>query len=64
MRYQGLSILKDAQIQISKGQPLQRLWHSCFAFGIDAHYPGFTDGIGFLLLLPPVRSRLDFVVGT
>ena len=69
VRYQGLSILKDAQIQISKGQPpAKALAHGILVLlaGLMLIIPGFfTDGIGFLLLLPPVRSLLlDFVVGS
>ena len=68
-RHQGLSILKDAQIQISKGQPpANALAHGILVLlaGLMLIIPGFfTDGVGFLLLLPPVRSLLlDFVVGS
>jgi UPF0716 protein FxsA len=68
VRYQGFSILRDAQSQISKGQPpAKALAHGIFVLlaGLMLIIPGFfTDGIGFLLLMPPVRSLLlDFVIG-
>lgn len=69
VRYQGFSILRDAQNQISKGQPpAKALAHGILVLlaGLMLIIPGFfTDGVGFLLLLPPVRSLiLDFVVGS
>ena len=69
VRYQGFSILRDAQSQISKGQPpAKALAHGILVLfaGLMLIIPGFfTDGVGFLLLLPPVRSLLlDFVVGS
>lgn len=69
VRYQGFSILRDAQSQISKGQPpAKALAHGILVLlaGLMLIIPGFfTDGVGFLLLLPPVRSLLlDLVVGS
>ena len=69
VRYQGFSLLRDAQSQISKGQPpAKALAHGILVLlaGLMLIIPGFfTDGVGFLLLLPPVRSLLlDFVVGS
>ena len=69
VRYQGFSILRDAQSQISKGQPpAKALAHGILVLlaGLMLIIPGFfTDGVGFLLLIPPIRSLLlDFVVGS
>lgn len=69
VRYQGFSILRDAQSQISKGQPPAKalaLGILVLLAGLMLIIPGFfTDGVGFLLLLPPVRSLLlDLVVGS
>ena len=67
VRYQGFSLLRDAQSQISKGQPpAKALAHGILVLlaGLMLIIPGFfTDGVGFLLLLQPVRSLLlDFLV--
>lgn len=69
VRHQGFSILQDAQSQINAGQPpAKALAHGIFVLlaGLMLIIPGFlTDGIGFLLLLPPVRSLLlEFVIGS
>jgi UPF0716 protein FxsA len=60
LRFQGFAVAHAARTQISEGQPpLAPMLHGvCLVFSAAFLItPGFfTDGVGFLLLLPPVRT--------
>lgn len=60
VRHQGLRILQKAQMQMLQGQTPNKVVLSgmmLFIAGVLFLLPGFfTDGIGLLLLLPPVRQ--------
>ena len=62
LRLQGLSTLRRAQAAIERNElPLAEVFDgACLLFaGALLLTPGFvTDGIGFLLFLPPVRAGL------
>ena len=62
LRQQGLKVLFSAQKQLSTGDlPLQEIFDGfCLAIaGTTLITPGFfTDFIGFMLLLPPIRHVL------
>ncbi len=62
LRQQGLATLRRAQSQMDAGQvPAKELFDgACLLFGgLLLLTPGFfTDAIGFLLLMPPVRDLL------
>ncbi len=60
LRFQGLAVAHAARIQLSADQPpVAPMLHGlCLVFSAAFLItPGFfTDGVGFLLLLPPVRA--------
>ena len=60
LRFQGLAVARAARSQISEGQPpVAPMLHGiCLVFSAAFLItPGFfTDAVGFLLLLPPVRT--------
>ncbi len=62
LRRQGLATLNRLQNSLSEGQnPVDPIAHVALilASGVLLLTPGFfTDGVGFALLLPPVRSTL------
>ncbi|MEM8791624.1 MAG: FxsA family protein [Pseudomonadota bacterium] len=62
LRQQGLAALADLQGRLSEGRdPRNALAHGALILvsGIVLLTPGFfTDALGFLLLIPPVRSAL------
>lgn len=62
LRRQGLAALANVQGSVAGGQnPMDHLAHGAFIIvaGIVLLTPGFfTDAIGFLLLVPPVRAAL------
>ncbi len=62
MRQQGMSVLADAQQKMAQGEPpVASLFHGlCLLLaGVLLVTPGFfTDVVGFLLLVPPVRLAL------
>ncbi len=59
LRYQGLATLNQAQGALDEGElPLTSVIHGVFLLvaGLLLLTPGFiTDGIGFLLFIPPLR---------
>lgn len=59
LRYQGLATLNQAQTALNEGElPLTSVIHSVFLLvaGLLLLTPGFiTDGVGFLLFVPPLR---------
>lgn len=59
LRYQGLATLNQAQTALNEGElPLTSVIHGVFLLvaGLLLLTPGFiTDGIGFLLFVPPLR---------
>jgi len=59
LRYQGLATLNQAQGALNEGElPLTSVIHGVFLLvaGLLLLTPGFiTDGIGFLLFIPPLR---------
>ena len=59
LRYQGLATLNQAQTALNDGElPLTSVIHGVFLLvaGLLLLTPGFiTDGIGFLLFIPPLR---------
>ncbi len=62
LRRQGLATLATAQSTLNEGQlPLESVVHAVFLLiaGVLLLTPGFlTDGVGFALLVPPVRLWL------
>jgi len=62
LRSQGMKVLADAQETINKGgMPVEQAIHGVFLLisGLLLLTPGFmTDGIGFLLFVPPFRLWL------
>ncbi len=62
MKHQGLQVLRDAQVSMAQGQaPQQQAIEGVLIFvgGAMLLLPGLiTDGLGFLLLLPPLRAML------
>ena len=62
VRIQGLIVMSKARENMMKGEPLvEEMVHGMFLFlaGILLLIPGFlTDGLGALLLLPPIRTLL------
>lgn len=58
-RLQGFAVMVRMQDSMARGQPpVEELVHGFFLFlgGVFLLVPGFlTDGLGILLLLPPVR---------
>lgn len=67
LRQQGLAALADIEARLRRGQdPVEPVVHGVLilAAGIVLLTPGFfTDAIGFLLLIPPVRSALIHHLG-
>lgn len=67
LRWQGLSVLSRAQESLRENRfPMEEVFDGlCLVFaGALLLTPGFvTDGVGFLLFLPPVRSRLKNIAG-
>lgn len=61
-RVQGFAVMARMQASVARGQPpVAELIHGFFLFlgGVLLFIPGFlTDGLGVLLLLPPVRMLL------
>ncbi len=61
-RLQGFAVMARMQDSMARGQPpVAELVHGFFLFlgGVFLLIPGFlTDGVGILLLLPPVRIIL------
>jgi len=59
LRYQGIATLNRAQASLNDGElPLTSVIHSVFLLvaGLLLLTPGFiTDGVGFLLFIPPLR---------
>ena len=59
LRYQGLTTLSQAQTALNEGElPLTSVIHGVFLLvaGLLLLTPGFiTDGVGFLLFIPPLR---------
>lgn len=59
LRYQGMATLNQAQKSLNDGElPLTSVIHGIFLLvaGLLLLTPGFiTDGIGFLLFIPPLR---------
>lgn len=62
LRQQGLAVLQSAQMQLDAGEmPLREIFDGLCLFFAGALLltPGFfTDGVGFLLFLPPFRALL------
>ena len=62
LRMQGLSVLMKAQETLNKGEsPLNEIFSGILLAlaGLFLLIPGFvTDGIGFLLFLPPLRNAI------
>lgn len=62
MKHQGLQVLREAQVSMTQGQaPQQQAIEGVLIFvgGAMLLLPGLiTDGLGFLLLLPPLRAML------
>jgi len=62
MRYQGLNVLRRVQIALNRGElPAQELLDGALLLiaGCFLLLPGFlTDGVGLLLLTPPLRHWL------
>jgi len=62
IRWQGMSTLIDAQKRMAHGEiPAEHGFHGLMiaVAGILLFLPGFvTDAIGFLLLLPPLRTLI------
>lgn len=62
VRHQGIGLMMDMQRAAADGRPVgAALVHGAFLLiaGFCLMIPGFlTDGLGFLLLIPPVRSAL------
>ena len=60
VRVQGLTILGRMQTSLSRGEPpVAELVHGFFLLiaGVCLFIPGFvSDGIGILLLIPPIRA--------
>ncbi len=67
LRQQGLATLRRAQSQMDAGQvPAKELFDgACLLFGgLLLLTPGFfTDAVGFLLLMPPIRDLLRQYLG-
>lgn len=67
LRKQGLSILMQAQATLNKGaSPINEILNGILlaVAGLFLLIPGFvTDGIGFLLFLPPLRSAVASWLG-
>ncbi|MEM7508422.1 MAG: FxsA family protein [Pseudomonadota bacterium] len=67
LRQQGFAALNDLQTRLSEGRdPSSALAHGAMILiaGIVLLTPGFfTDAIGFLLLIPPVRTAVITTVG-
>ncbi|MEO0821267.1 MAG: FxsA family protein [Pseudomonadota bacterium] len=67
LRAQGLAALRDLQSQMNRGEdPSRTLAHGALILvaGVVLLTPGFfTDAIGFLLLVPPVRAALIASLG-
>ncbi|MEM9045983.1 MAG: FxsA family protein [Pseudomonadota bacterium] len=68
LRQQGFAALADLQGRLSEGRdPRSALAHGALILvaGIVLLTPGFfTDAVGFLLLIPPVRSALIQAIGS
>lgn len=66
MRRQGIAALKQAQTDMARGvPPVKAIGHGLLILlaGGLLLVPGFfTDGVGFLLLIPPVRGFLGEVI--
>jgi len=62
MKHQGLQVVKQAQIAVSRGEmPQQQVVEGMLIFigGAVLLLPGLvTDLLGFLLLIPPIRAAL------
>lgn len=62
IRWQGMSTLLDAQKRMAQGEiPAEHGFHGVMIAlsGILLFTPGFiTDSVGFLLLIPPVRTLI------
>lgn len=67
LRHQGISVLMQAQATLNKGEsPVKEILNGILLAiaGLFLLIPGFiTDGIGFLLFLPPLRSLLASWLG-
>lgn len=67
LRHQGISVLMRAQATLNKGEsPVNEILNGILLAiaGLFLLIPGFiTDGIGFLLFLPPLRSLLASWLG-
>lgn len=62
MKHQGVQVVKQAQLSLSRGEmPQQQVVEGMLVFigGAVLLLPGLvTDLIGFLLLIPPIRAAL------
>ncbi len=61
VRWQGLGVLRDIQAAGATGDPLSPLAHGALILigGFMLMLPGFfTDSLGFLLMIPPLRRVL------
>lgn len=61
VRWQGLGVLRDLQRVATTGDPISPLAHGALILigGFMLMLPGFfTDSIGFLLMVPPLRQGL------
>ena len=61
VRWQGIGVLRDIQRAGVTGNPISPLAHGALILigGLMLMLPGFfTDSIGFLLMMPPVRRGL------
>ncbi len=67
LRHQGISVLMQAQATLNKGEsPVNEILNGILLAiaGLFLLIPGFvTDGIGFLLFLPPFRSLIASWLG-
>ncbi|HEX4297852.1 MAG TPA: FxsA family protein [Devosia sp.] len=67
VRWQGLSLLRDLQMSLQRGElPARRVGDAVFigAGGFLLMVPGyFTDLVGLLLLLPPTRGLVYRLLG-
>ena len=68
LRFQGLAVARAARTQLAEGTPpVKPMLHGvCLVFAAAFLItPGFfTDAVGFLLLLPPVRALVINIVAS
>ncbi len=67
VRWQGLGVLRDLQRAGTTGDPISPLAHGALILigGFMLMLPGFfTDSLGFLLMVPPLRQILIGVLAS